>query len=1009
MPDATVLAVDDDPLQLDMLEMMLLRFDYRVLRALSGEAALDVVAQHPEVDLILLDVMLPGQLDGLEVCRRVRADSTGPYVPVIMVTALGKTEQIAHGLESGADDYITKPFNTRELVTRIQAALRIRTMQRELVEAQNRYRVLVETSRDLIFALDAQRQLIYISPISETLTGYPAEILLTDRSPFARVIHPEDAQRFAGWRAHLHEAPDGSDLEFRMVRADGQVRWCTLSWSTILDRAGTPIGVQGAIRDITHRREVEAANWRRSQELAVLNLIAAHLNQSLELANTLDEALNALLEVVAAEFGAIHVVVEDQLILQTAHGWSSQDAQCAVESRPDFEPRRLTNLRVVREKLEDIGGKISVPLKALGIQCVLQVPLRERGAVSGVLTLAARHDEKFDAAEVNIISTVAEQISAALVNARLYEASRQRAGELEVLYEIGRMLTATLDLSKVLRVIMEAAVNVLQTEAGSVLLLDEQTQELVFAAAVGVGADLLPGLRLPAGAGIAGQALREGRTILSEEPGHSPAFYQAVDQMTGAQTRCLIAVPLRAKDNTIGVMVVINKRTGRFTAADVRRINLLAPTAAAAIDNARLYTRELQLTEEVRRHNRELSALHAISAALSQSLEIQDVMDAALVVLLSQFAYDDGRITVTSQDQVYTSVYQVSPAITPTDRVAVARQFARQAIEAGAVQLLPDTSELAPHAATPWQAAQIGAFAVIPLWSHDQVQGALTLAWQQARRFEREAAQLFAAIGQQIGVAIERATLYEISQRRAREIERSYTQLVQSEKLAATGRLAMSLAHEINNPLQAIQNCLHLVLEFALDDERKTTYLKMAREEVERLSILAQSMLDFYRPSRSELPTAHVQTVTERVLALVEQKLRLSRVEVTLDFPPEPLVAQIAPDQLGQVCLNLLMNAAEAMEHGGHLHISATASDETIEMHFTDNGPGIAPDVLEHIFEPFYTTKNEGTGLGLAISYTILERQGGLLQVTSTADRGTRFIVRLLRTTPEPMVAEPEH
>ena len=104
------------------------------------------------------------------------------------------------------------------------------------------------------------------------------------------------------------------------------------------------------------------------------------------------------------------------------------------------------------------------------------------------------------------------------------------------------------------------------------------------------------------------------------------------------------------KERYIGVMEVINKRTGPFTAADVRVLDMLAPTAAAAIDNARLYARETQLTEEVRRHNRELSALHAISAALSQSLKIQDVLDAALMVLQPQFEYDGGCICLNGDE-----------------------------------------------------------------------------------------------------------------------------------------------------------------------------------------------------------------------------------------------------------------------------------------------------------------------------------------------------------------------
>ena len=104
--------------------------------------------------------------------------NTGLYVPIIMVTALGKTEQLVQGLDAGADDYITKPFSSRELMARLQAGLRIRRAQRELAETQSRYRLLVETARDLIFALDTHYQLAYISPMSETLTGYPPEALL---------------------------------------------------------------------------------------------------------------------------------------------------------------------------------------------------------------------------------------------------------------------------------------------------------------------------------------------------------------------------------------------------------------------------------------------------------------------------------------------------------------------------------------------------------------------------------------------------------------------------------------------------------------------------------------------------------------------------------------------------------------------------------------------------------------------------------------------------------------
>jgi two-component system, NtrC family, sensor kinase len=997
MSVATILVVEDDPLQMDMLEMILTRHAMTILRASTGEAALELYQQHAEIDLVLLDVMLPGQLDGIAVCRRLRADQHRLYVPIIMVTALGKTEQLIQGLDTGADDYITKPFSSRELMARLQAGLRVRRTQRDLAETQSRYRLLVETARDLIFVLDVRRQLTYVSPMSETLTGYPPEALLADRLPFTSFIHPDDAQRLAEWHAQLADHPDGSDLELRIRRADGGLRWGALSWITMYNREGSPSGVQGTIRDVTHRKAVEAATWRRSQELAALNLIAARLNQSLQLNMTLADALHALLEVVDAEVGAIYEIHQRQAILRAADGLPEADAR-RLSGPHAYARWQSSDLDIVREAADDTRGQIEAQLKALGIQVVVTVPLRERGEIIGLLILASRAIDKFEATEVTLISTVAEQISAAMANARLFEEAQHRAEELSILYDVGHMLTSTLDLAKVLRVIMEAAVSMLHVEAGSVLLLDEGTQELEFVAAVGAGSDHIMGLRLPAGAGIAGQALSEGRSLLIDEAQYNPSFYEAVDRVTGLNTRRLIATPLRVKERFIGVMEVINKRSGPFTAADLRMLDLLAPTAAAAIDNARLYARETQLTEEVRRHNQELSALHAISAALSQSLEIQDVLDAALLVLQPQIAYDGGYICLNGDATTPPAQAQHAPSdgIPLAEFRPIIMDVVEHAIATRAVCVLPNTAQLDQEAAA-WSAAHIGAFAAVPLWGHDVVQGGLAIAWRQPRSFDQATVQLLAAIGQQIGVALERAALYDVAQRRAREIERSYAQLVQSEKLAATGRLALSLAHEINNPLQAIQNCLHLVLELPLPEERKSDYLKMAREEVERLSILVQSMLDFYRPARGGQQAAEVRTVLERGLALADQKLRSNQVETILHCPAESPSVQAPADQLGQVCLNLIMNAAEAMDQGGTLRIDVEPVDQMIEIRFRDTGAGIPPEVVAHIFEPFYTTKEEGTGLGLAISYTLIEQQGGTMQVESEVGRGTLFTIRLPR------------
>src|SRR5450759_5959621 len=121
-PPATLLCVDDDPAILELLDRIFAKYSYTIVHAADSTAALQLVHDRSDIDLILLDIMLPGGLDGVEICRRIRDDQSRAYVPIIMLTALGQTKHIATGLDAGADDYITKPFSPREILARVQAA-----------------------------------------------------------------------------------------------------------------------------------------------------------------------------------------------------------------------------------------------------------------------------------------------------------------------------------------------------------------------------------------------------------------------------------------------------------------------------------------------------------------------------------------------------------------------------------------------------------------------------------------------------------------------------------------------------------------------------------------------------------------------------------------------------------------------------------------------------------------------------------------------------------------------
>jgi two-component system NtrC family sensor kinase len=214
--------------------------------------------------------------------------------------------------------------------------------------------------------------------------------------------------------------------------------------------------------------------------------------------------------------------------------------------------------------------------------------------------------------------------------------------------------------------------------------------------------------------------------------------------------------------------------------------------------------------------------------------------------------------------------------------------------------------------------------------------------------------------------------------------------------LAATGRLAATLAHEINNPLQTIYNCLQLMLNFQLEPDEQRNYLTTMSEEIQRLTGIVTRTLDFARRSQPEMRPAPLNAVVEKVLALTGKYLQHRHIVLRRELAPDlpPILAN--PDELAQVLLNLVLNAADAMPEGGTLYVtSEMAENGWVAASFMDTGCGIPPENLGRIFEPFFSTKEGGTGLGLDVSRQITERHGGRISVESEVGKGSTFTVWL--------------
>ncbi|MGB8643633.1 MAG: PAS domain S-box protein [Anaerolineae bacterium] len=220
-------------------------------------------------------------------------------------------------------------------------------------------------------------------------------------------------------------------------------------------------------------------------------------------------------------------------------------------------------------------------------------------------------------------------------------------------------------------------------------------------------------------------------------------------------------------------------------------------------------------------------------------------------------------------------------------------------------------------------------------------------------------------------------------------------QLVRAEKLTALGRMAAALAHEINNPLQGVMATLDLVIDFELEPAERDRNLQIIRQEVERLSNVAQRTLRFARPAPSAMHPISVTDLVEHTLSLSQKHMQHAHIQVTTDFHPVPVV-RCDPEQIIQVFLNLILNAIDAMGEQGHLFVTIDENWGGVAVAFTNDGPIIPPDQLDAIFEAFFTTKEEGTGLGLAISQSIVQQHGGTLTVENIGpERGVTFTVFL--------------
>jgi signal transduction histidine kinase len=233
-------------------------------------------------------------------------------------------------------------------------------------------------------------------------------------------------------------------------------------------------------------------------------------------------------------------------------------------------------------------------------------------------------------------------------------------------------------------------------------------------------------------------------------------------------------------------------------------------------------------------------------------------------------------------------------------------------------------------------------------------------------------------------------------ERREVELRTTSEQLITADRLASVGMMAASVAHEINNPLTTIKVLIHSLREQTLPADPKNGDLGIVAGEIDKIKALVLRFLQFARPREPEFSPVRLDEILSRIASLMRPQAQINGVDLTEHYDPQAGTVWADAAQIGQVFVNILLNALEAAPHGGEVRIStAPAGENSVKVTIWNSGPGLPDELRERIFEPFFSTKPTGTGLGLSIARIIVDKHQGTLSAQGHGEKGTSFIITL--------------
>jgi signal transduction histidine kinase len=631
---------------------------------------------------------------------------------------------------------------------------------------------------------------------------------------------------------------------------------------------------------------------------------------------------------------------------------------------------------------------------ANGLWSWMGVPLNTGSETIGVISLGSRDASTvYTEDQVSLLQAIADQAAGAIVKARLLQEAERRARQLTTLNEVARSLSSTLELAPLFTQILKSAVDILNCESGSLLLIDRDTDELIFEAAVGPVAGELIGRRLPPGSGVVGKAVETRHPQIVNDVRRTKDWYEGSDQQTGYSTNDLLAVPMIFKDEVTGVVEVINRKDGLpFSQDDQELLSAFSSQAAIALENARLFN----MTDQALANRvEELSVMQRIDRELNASLDVNRAMRLTLDWAMRQARSRAGLVGMVEEGNLRIVAHQGFSAELEAyqERLPLDLPNFHEALVNGQSQLHVVNGNGRGSVFLKGANEQL----VVPIRREDHTIGLLVLESREKGAISDDTISFLNRLMDHASIAITNARLYTEVQSANR----------------AKSEFVSFVAHELKNPMTSIRGFADLLASGVVGpiNENQTNFLQTIRSNVERMATLVTDLADVSRIEAGRLrldfaPVSAFDVVDEVIRSLAEQikdKHQILRLDVSKDLPP------IWGDKvrLIQVVLNLASNAHKYSPENSDIYVRAAlekniwfdGSPQVIHFYVRDSGFGISPENQKHIFEKFYRADDQkvrdapGTGLGLNITKQLVELQGGRIWFESVYREGTTFHV----------------